>query len=131
MLQGLRFVPRPPGPQRGRRASQTTGVWNRCRVRANHHMNRNAGTSPTAQSTPGSRCRGAERSQIVSTYGAGGSNLGTVRSIAVGADGTVYVADGTHKLIAEYTANGTIDVDSSGKIYIGDTGNHRVKVFTP
>jgi len=126
--------------------------------------------------------------KIVSTYGAGNSNLGTVRSIAVGSDGTVYVADGTHKLIDEYTASGTwirsfgttdnvngveiengvvyvltwrvreyktdgtplivwgstgsgdsqlkspfvgIDVDSSGNIYIGDTGNHRVKVFTP
>jgi tripartite motif-containing protein 71 len=126
--------------------------------------------------------------KIVSTYGASNSKLGTVRSIAVGSDGTVYVADGTHRMIDEYTASGTwirsfgttdgvngvevhggivyvltyrvrefstdgtpllswgstgsgnaqlkspfvgIDIGPNGQIVFGDTGNHRVKVFTP
>ena len=51
-----------------------------------------------------------------------------------------YKPDGTPVIVWGTTGSGDaqlkspfvgIDVDSSGKIYIGDTGNHRVKVFTP
>jgi sugar lactone lactonase YvrE len=45
--------------------------------------------------------------KIVTTYGPSNSKLGTIRSIAVGSDGTVYVADGTNKMIDEYTSTGT------------------------
>ena len=83
--------------------------------------------------------------------GAGDGQLNAPRNLAVGPDGSIYVADsGNHRIqvfdengnfLMQWGSEGTgpgqfsepwgIAVSNEGQVYVADTWNHRVQVFNP
>lgn len=108
-------------------------------------------------STPGPPAVGANSSSnlnVVSRFGQAGSNPGEFnapRAIAVGPDGSIYVADSLNhrvqkfdsagRFLAQVGGQGTgpgqfqepwgVAVGPDGSVYVADTWNHRVQKFDP